>query len=103
MITDGGEDFDLFGDSKILQDEIAFAILNGLLIKTALKLKTQYFLADKIEKNRPCEQCENVRVALEKEGLDKALLRCYENTIKSLVDRELRICFTTINIYNSLL
>lgn len=61
------------------------------------------FLADKIEKTRPCEQCENVRIALEKEGLDKALLKCYENTIKSLVDRELRICLTTINIYNSLL
>ena len=41
MITDGGEDFDLFGDSKMLQDEIAFAILNGLLIKPTLKLKTQ--------------------------------------------------------------
>lgn len=52
MITDGGEDFDLFGDSKILQDEIAFAILNGLLIKPALKLKTQDFLAEKIEGER---------------------------------------------------
>lgn len=61
------------------------------------------FLADKIEKTRPCEQCENVRIALKKEGLDKALLLCYENTIKSLVDRELKICISTINIYNSLL
>ena len=52
MITDGGEDFDLFDDSKILQDEIAFAILNGLLIKPALKLKTQDFLAGKFEGER---------------------------------------------------
>lgn len=108
MITDGGEDFDLFDDSKILQidsprenisgpfeviykdtderwaivtikwdgkpclgirwfwdsngmpngheystwfvvpDEIAFAILNGLPIKSTLKIKTQDFLAGKI-------------------------------------------------------
>ena len=52
MVTDGGEDFDLFDDSKILQDEIAFAILNGLPIKPALKLKTQDFLAGKIEGER---------------------------------------------------
>lgn len=52
MITDGGEDFDLFDDSKMLQDEIAFAILNGLPIKSALKLKTQDFLAGKIEGER---------------------------------------------------
>lgn len=112
MITDGGENFDLFDDSKILQidsprenisgpfeviykdigerwaivtiqwdgkprlgirwfwdsngmpnghgystwfvvpDEIAFAILNGLPIKSALKLKTQDFLAGKIEGER---------------------------------------------------
>lgn len=109
MVTDGGDDFDLSDDSKILQidspqeklsgpynviykdlnerwaivtikwngkhrlgirwfwdsngmpnghgystwfvvpDEIAFSILNGLPIKPALKLKTQDFLAGKIE------------------------------------------------------
>ena len=61
------------------------------------------FLADKIETHtRPCEICEPIRVALN-ESLDKALLLCYKNTIKSLIDRELRICTTTIDIYNSLL
>ena len=61
------------------------------------------FLADKIEtRTRPCEICEPIREALN-ESLDKALLLCYKNTIKSLVDRDLRICTATIDIYNSLL
>lgn len=61
------------------------------------------FLADKIEtRTRPCEICEPIRKALE-ESLDAALFLCYTNTIKSLVDRKLRICTTTIDIYNSLL
>ena len=63
------------------------------------------FIADKIEsKTRPSEWTEPIRKALEEEnGLNKALLVCYKNTIKSLVDRELKICKTTIEIYNHLL
>ncbi len=62
------------------------------------------FLADKLErKTRPCEYCEPIWNALETDGLDAALLICYKNTIKSLVDRELNICTITIDIYNSLL
>ena len=63
------------------------------------------FLADKIEtRTRPCERCEPVREALnDADGLNKALLICYKNTIKSLVDRDLRICTLTVDIYNSLL
>lgn len=63
------------------------------------------FLADKIEtKTRPNEWAEPIRKALdEDDGLDKALLICYKNTIKSLVDRNLKICKTTIDIYNKLL
>lgn len=62
------------------------------------------FIADKIEeRTRPCQISSPIKEALEKEGLDKALLVCYKNTIKSLVDRELKICTTTIDIYNSLL
>ncbi len=61
------------------------------------------FLADKIEtRTRPCEICEPIREVLN-ESLDKALLLCYKNTIKSLVDRNLRICSVTIDIYNSLI
>ena len=63
------------------------------------------FLADKIEeRTRPCEICEPIKKALkEEDGLNKALLLCYKNTIKSLVDRDLTICLNTIEIYNSLL
>jgi len=61
------------------------------------------FLADKIEeRTRPCELCVPIKEAL-KENLDKALLICYKNTIKSLVERNLGICKVTIDIYNSLL
>ncbi len=62
------------------------------------------FLADKIEeRTRPYTMCEPIKEALTNGGLDKALLICYKNTIKSLVDRNLKICSITIEIYNSLL
>ena len=63
------------------------------------------FLADKIEsETRPFEWVEPIRKVLDEEnGLNKALLICYGNTIKSLVDRNLKICSTTINLYNKLL
>ena len=61
------------------------------------------FIADKIEKRtRPLEHREPIEKALEK-GLDNALLVCYGSTIKSLVDRNLKICFQTVEIYNNLL
>lgn len=61
------------------------------------------FLADKIEKRtRPLEHRVPIEEALEK-GLDEALLVCYSATIKSLVDRKLKICKQTIDIYNNLL
>ena len=63
------------------------------------------FLADKIEiRTRPAEYREPITKLLDEEnGLDKALLLCYKNTIKSLVDRELTICTATVDIYNELL
>lgn len=63
------------------------------------------FLADKIEPNtRDASWREHILKILEQEnGLNRALLECYEYTIKSLVDRNLKICLTTIKIYNELL
>ena len=63
------------------------------------------FLADKIEPNTRDKNWRNhILGVLEQEnGLNRALLECYEYTIKSLVDRELKICLTTIKIYNELL
>ena len=63
------------------------------------------FLADKIEPNTRDEKWrKHILEVLEQDnGLNKALLECYEYTIKSLVDRNLKICLTTIKIYNELL
>lgn len=63
------------------------------------------FLADKIEPNTRDEKYRNEILDLLKEtnGLNLALLRCYKETIKSLAKRELKICQTTIDIYNYLL
>jgi predicted HD superfamily hydrolase involved in NAD metabolism len=63
------------------------------------------FIADKIEpRTRPDEYINTIKPKLdEKNGLTKALLECYKGTIKSLVDRELKICISTIEIYNKLL
>lgn len=62
------------------------------------------FLADKIEPNtRDADYRKQIYKILEEEnGLNKALLRCYKETIKSLVKRELKICPLTIDIYNNL-
>ena len=62
------------------------------------------FLADKIEK-RTREQSvyQPIQDVLNSQGIDAALLMCYKNTIKSLVDRNLKICPVTLEIYNSLI
>ncbi len=62
------------------------------------------FLADKIEPNtRDKNYSERLRTYLrEDNGLNKALLECYRSTIKSLVERNLKICPVTIDIYNKL-
>lgn len=63
------------------------------------------FIADKIEpRTRPQEMIDYIKPALDKDnGLDMALLQCYKGTIKSLADRNLKICISTIEIYNELL
>lgn len=63
------------------------------------------FVADKIEpRTRPQEYIDMIKPRLDEEnGLDKALLACYKGTIKSLADRNLKICVSTIEIYNELL
>ena len=63
------------------------------------------FIADKIEhKTRPSSMIDYIEPFLNEEnGLNKALLACYKLTIKSLVDRNLKICVNTIDLYNRLL
>lgn len=62
------------------------------------------FLADKIEPNTREEEktAEIAKYLDEENGLNKAILKCYKNTIKSLVKRDLKICYLTIEIYNKL-
>lgn len=62
------------------------------------------FVADKIEiRTRTEDYADIIRKALDEEnGLNKAMLACYKETIKSLVNRNLRICTATVDIYNKL-
>ena len=62
------------------------------------------FLADKIEpKTREQSYIDLIAPYIkEKDGLNKALLASYKETIMSLVKRDLKICFATIEIYNKL-
>lgn len=66
------------------------------------------FLADKIESyTRDKNYSDEIKKILTdnpgEKGLDMALLRCFSETIHSLVRRELKICKTTIDVYNELL
>ncbi len=62
------------------------------------------FLADKIEPNTRDKSYreEILNILKEKNGLNKALLKCYKETLKSLVNRDLKICLLTVEIYNKL-
>lgn len=67
------------------------------------------FLADKIEPNtRDLDFRDRAMMFLEDDtnvenGLNRAILLCYKETIKSLVVRNLKICQDTIEIYNSMI
>ena len=63
------------------------------------------FISDKVEtRTRDKDFLGAARELLEtKDGLDKAILISYKETIKSLIVRDLKICTSTIDIYNKLL
>lgn len=90
----------------INDDEILSAIRWHTLGKKDMSIFEKIiFVADKIEpRTRPKNYINSIEPRLEeKDGLDMALLECYKGTIKSLADRELKICISTIDIYNELL
>ena len=90
---------------KIYDKEILSAIRWHTLGKLDMTVFEKIiFLADKIEPNtRDKEYSNKIRATLEeKNGLNKALLICYKETIKSLIKRDLKICILTIEIYNKL-
>lgn len=88
-------------DSDILSS-IRWHTLGKLEMTTFEKI---IFLADKIEtETRDKSWCEENQELLKQEnGLNKSVLNCYKATIKSLCDRNLKICLDTIHIYNKLL
>lgn len=90
----------------IQDEEILSSIRFHTLGKRNMSLfEKVIFLADKIEPNTRDLDFRN-RILLflgEENGLNKALLICYKETIKSLIKRELKICQDTIDIYNDLL
>lgn len=66
------------------------------------------FLADKIEKRTRDIEYRNSIIKILDEfegemGLNKALFVCFRETVKSLANRELYICKSTIDVYNWLL
>lgn len=69
------------------------------------KFEKIIFLADKIEANtRDLNYRNKILEILDGEdGLNKAILQCYKETINSLLKRDLKICQSTIDIYNSML
>jgi len=90
----------------VCDDEILSAIRWHTLGKHGMTdFEKIIFLADKIEPNtRDKEYREKIlEILKEHNGLNKALLKCYKETIKSLAKRELKICQLTIDIYNNLL
>lgn len=88
-------------DKEILS-AIRWHTLGKMCMSTFEKI---IFLADKIEPNtRDAEYIKQFALLLNQEdGLDLSILQCYKETINSLVRRDLKICQTTIDIYNSLL
>lgn len=89
----------------VTDSEILSAIRWHTIGKTGMSLFEKIiFLADKIEPNTRDADYRNELIKLldEENGLDKALLKCYKMTIISLVERNLKICPLTIDIYNDL-
>lgn len=88
-------------------------ILSAIRVHTIGKLdmtlfEKVIFLADKIEPNtRDLDFRDKAllffKVEENENALNRALLLCYKETIKSLVTRGLKICQPTIDIYNSML
>lgn len=94
---------------NITDDDIISAIRWHTLGRVNMTLLEKIvFLADKIERNtRDIEYRNQIIKILDENqgeiGLNKALFRCFAETIKSLVKRKLYICTSTINVYNWLL
>lgn len=90
---------------NISDEEILGAIRWHTLGKIDMSmLEKVVYLADKIEHRTRPESCRlPIEELLNSKGIDYAILETYKATIKSLVDRDLKICSQTIEVYNNLL
>lgn len=93
---------------EIDDEEIISGVRNHTIGKIGMSTFDKIiFLADKIEPNSRDEKyTKKLWKLIDKNkgvlGLDAALLKCFCETIKSLVKRRLYICPTTIDVYNEL-
>lgn len=93
---------------EIEDDEIISSIRNHTVGSVSMTTFDKIiFLADKIEPNARDEKyTKKIWKMLDENkgiiGLDLALLKCFSETIKSLVKRKLYICSATIDVYNML-
>ncbi|MCQ2957513.1 MAG: bis(5'-nucleosyl)-tetraphosphatase (symmetrical) YqeK [Candidatus Gastranaerophilales bacterium] len=91
---------------KVTDEEILSAIRFHTIGKINMTtFEKIIFLADKIEPETRIEPYfEELRKELKRtDSLDETLLLCSKMTIKSLLDRDLRISFQSIDLYNNLL
>ena len=109
---DEGEDFEtaikreMKEEFGIEDEEILSAIRWHTLGKHDMTLFEKIiFLADKIEPNtRDLDYRDRIMMLLQDDnGINRALLVCYKETIKSLLARNLKICMSTVELYNSML
>ena len=93
---------------EIDDPEIISAVRNHTIGKVNMTVFDKIiFLADKIEPNSRDEKyAKKIWKLIEKNkgiiGLDLALLKCFCETIRSLVRKKLYICANTIDVYNEL-
>ena len=92
-------------DLKVKDEEILGAIRWHTIGREDMSdFEKIIFIADKVEtRTRKRDYLDNVRTILDEDnGLNKAMLVCYKETIKSLVERNLIISPITVYIYNQL-
>ena len=93
---------------EIDDPEIISSVRNHTIGKVNMSLFDKIiFIADKIEANQRDEKySKKIWKIIKKNegvlGLDVAMLKCFSETIKSLVKRKLYICPSTIDVYNEL-
>ena len=90
----------------IVDEEILSAIRWHTLGRVGMSdFEKIIYLADKIEeKTREADCREDICKVLNKHNsLDRAILKCFKITIKSLLKRKLTICHQTIDVYNDLI